>query len=127
MRKIAKAIRSFFVRVNAIMRLRRKLRRTNRRLQRIERHQSHTTKELLEAISVLEIANDNAKAALSSAAENHIRDEEAMNELRAELEVAADITIPALVGSHTLIMARIEAETAANTRRTVAAQITESE
>ena len=122
-----KPIRTFLARVNAVMRLRRRVRRAERRLRKIEQEKDSTIKQLTEAIDTLEIASANAQAALTAAAQQHTRNEELTNELRAELKVATDIEIPTLVASHILIKETIEAETAAQTRRIVAAQITESE
>lgn len=47
------------------------------------------------------------------------RSEETINELRAELRVANDVTIPSLVAAHKLILTRYDAEVAIAVRRSV--------
>ena len=49
--------------------------------------------------------------------------EESLSAVRAELRVAADITVPALVASHKLLLARYDAETTIETRRGVSAML----
>ena len=49
--------------------------------------------------------------------------ETALTAVRAELKVAADVTIPALTAAHRLVLARYDAEVAVQVRKQVAASV----
>ena len=113
-------------------RLFRKLRSLDNRLDSLESQRDHVIKDLQKRRDSLETLQNTVASEVEALATSVLRTDKLVKRyetelvaVRAQLRVAEESTIPALVASNKVLLARWEAETAIQVRRQVAASVVE--